>query len=177
MGKAKKEARNSAVRADPTGQSARRSQQAPKSRPPLQVTPQTEQIRTSRVVPAVEKLASDKPKTREAGLQAICDLLEESETCRLITLKERVVQKLLEEKIHDDSEGVVVLAWKGLRIVAQEEGYDQCMYMFRKNIVSRINDAITKVRPLGLENGRVRADEFTIRSLPQLLRTLPQTPQ
>lgn len=56
-----------------------------------------------------------------------------------------MVQKLLEERIHDDSEGVVVLAWKALRIVAQEEGYDQCMYMFRKNIVSRINDAIAKV--------------------------------
>lgn len=144
MGKVKK-IRSSTARADPTGQTARRSQQAQKPRAPLQVTPQTEEIRVSRIAPAVTALSSQSPEERQNAIVAICGLLEENETCRLLTLKERIVQKLLEETIHDAVEGVVVLAWKALRIVAEEEGYDQCVYMHRKNCVARINDALKKV--------------------------------
>lgn len=144
-----KKSRSSSVRVDPTGQTSRRSQQAQKPRAPLKVTPQTEEIRTTRIAPAVLALSSQSVSERESAVAAICSLLAENETCRLLTLKERVVQKLLDETIHDAADGVLTLAWKALRIVAEEEGYDQCVYMHRKNCVARINDAIKKVGARG----------------------------
>jgi hypothetical protein len=146
MGKAKKNNKTNAARklADPTA--------GRKTQPKIQQTPETEALRTSKIVPVMKQLASGSAAERAEALAAANDLLHD-DTCRFLLLKERVVQKLLEDLVVDPAEEVMVLAWTGLRTIAEKEGYDQTVNMFRRDIISHITRALGKVGVLEAEAG------------------------
>ena|SRR5690554_5297231 len=149
MGKAKKNTKAAAARklADPIA--------GRKTQPKIQQTPETEALRTSKIIPAVKQLSSGPAAERAEALSAANALLQD-DTCRFLLLKERIVQKLLEDLVVDPAEEVVVLAWSALRTIAEKEGYDQCVNMFRRDIISHIARALGKVCCLGDRGGGVR---------------------
>ncbi|KAI5804977.1 hypothetical protein EDC01DRAFT_757614 [Geopyxis carbonaria] len=105
--------------------------------PPIKSNAETEALRTEKILPVVKRLSSGSADERTEAINAACNLLED-DTCRFLLLKERIVQKLMEDLLHDPAENVVVLSWKALRIIAEKEGYDQCINIFRRDILSRI---------------------------------------
>ena len=47
--------------------------------------------------------------------------------------------------LNDSSEEVVVHAWGALRNISVDEGYDQSIFMYRKNILTPVSSALQKV--------------------------------
>jgi hypothetical protein len=138
MGKAAKKVKKSDARkaADPVG--------ARPKKPAFQATPQTDALHKSKILPTVKSLAAASATDRASALLTCTELLRD-DTCRFLLLKERIVAKLMEDLVHDSSEDVVVLAWSALCRIAREEGYDQSVYMFRRDILSRIKTLLEKV--------------------------------
>jgi hypothetical protein len=138
MGKAAKKVTKSDARkaTDPVG--------ARPKKPAFQATPQTDALHKSKILPTVKSLAAASATDRASALLTCTELLGD-DTCRFLLLKERIVAKLMEDLVHDSSEDVVVLAWSALCRIAREEGYDQSVYMFRKDILSRIKTVLEKV--------------------------------
>lgn len=101
-------------------------------------------LRESKILPVVKNLGSTNPKQRSEAVHAINNLLEDV-TCRRLLLKERVVQKLMEEMLNDSNQEVVVYGWGALRNIAAEEGYDQSIFMYRKDILTPAAAAIKTV--------------------------------
>ncbi|KAH8155402.1 uncharacterized protein LAJ45_00412 [Morchella importuna] len=99
-------------------------------------------LRESKIIPVVKNLGSTNTKQRSEALSAIVNLLEDS-NCRNLLLRERVVQKIMEGSLNDSNQEVVVYGWGALRNVAAEEGYDQCIFMYRKDILTPVAAAIT----------------------------------
>ncbi|KAA8904639.1 armadillo-type protein [Sphaerosporella brunnea] len=138
MGKAAKKFKKSDARkaADPIG--------ARPKKPAFVATPQTDALHKSKILPTVKSLASASATDRAAAMLTCNELLRD-DTCRFMLLKERIVAKLMEDLVHDSSEDVVVLAWSALCRIAREEGYDQSVNMFRKDILSRIKTVLEKL--------------------------------
>ncbi|CAZ81046.1 unnamed protein product [Tuber melanosporum] len=101
-------------------------------------------LRESVVLPVVRNLSSISPKERAEAVSAINNLLQDA-TCRQLLLRERVVQKLMEEMLNDSSQEVVVYAWGALRNISVDEGYDQSIFMYRKNILAPVASALQKI--------------------------------
>lgn len=101
-------------------------------------------LRESMVLPVVRNLSSTLPKERAEAVSAINNLLQDA-TCRQLLLRERVVQRLMEEMLNDSSQEVVVHAWGALRNISVDEGYDQSIFMYRKNILTPVSSALQKV--------------------------------
>ncbi|CUS15792.1 unnamed protein product [Tuber aestivum] len=101
-------------------------------------------LRESTVLPVVKNLSSTSPKERAEAVSAINNLLQDA-TCRQLLLRERVVQKLMEEMLNDSSQEVVVYAWGALRNISVDEGYDQSIFMYRKNILTPVASALQKI--------------------------------
>lgn len=108
-------------------------------------TPQTDALRKSRILPTVKSLAAASAADRAQALSTVCAELLDDDTCRFLLLKERIVAKLMDDLVHDPCEDVVVLAWRALYRIAALEGYDHCVNMFRKGILSKIKAALEKV--------------------------------
>lgn len=139
MGKATKKPRKPDARkaSDPTG--ARPKKPAPPA------TPQTDALHKSTILPIIKSLGSASAADRAAALSRACTELLGDDTCRFLLLKERIVAKLMDDSVHDTSEDVVVLAWRALYIIAKEEGYDHCINMYRKDVLSKIKAVLEKV--------------------------------
>lgn len=134
MGKAKKSRSSSA-----------RSLVSPAARPPNAAETATNAaLRETKILPVVKNLGSANPKQRSEAVAAIVNLLEDP-NCRRLLLKERVVQKIMEEMLNDSNQEVVVYGWGALRNVAVEEGYDQCIFMYRKDILTPVGVAVNTV--------------------------------
>jgi hypothetical protein len=137
MGKAKKPRKSDARKAtDPT------------SRPKkfvFNATPETDALYTNRVAPAAKALTSANAADRAGALSTICNDFLNDGAARFLLLKGRIVQKLMEDLVRDPSEDVVVLAWVALHKIAVKEGYDHCVNMFRKDILSSILPLLGKV--------------------------------
>ncbi|RPB04248.1 ARM repeat-containing protein [Choiromyces venosus 120613-1] len=101
-------------------------------------------LRESKVLPVVKNLSSTSPKERAEAVSAINNLLQDA-TCRQLLLRERVVQKLMEEMLNDSSQEVIVYAWGALRNISVDEGYDQSIFMYRKNILAPVASALQKI--------------------------------
>ncbi|PWW76495.1 hypothetical protein C7212DRAFT_357647 [Tuber magnatum] len=101
-------------------------------------------LRESTVLPIVKNLSSTSPKERAEAVSAINNLLQDA-TCRQLLLRERVVQKLMEEMLNDSSQEVVVHAWGALRNISVDEGYDQSIFMYRRNILTPVASALQKI--------------------------------
>ena len=144
MGKATKKSTKPDARksTDPTG--------ARPKKPVFTPTPQSDALHKSRIVPAVKSLAAASAVDRAAALSSVCSELIPDDTCRFLLLKERIVAKLMEDLVHDAAEDVVVLAWRALYMIAAAEGYDHCVNMFRKDILSRVRAVLEKVGVVGL---------------------------
>lgn len=134
MGKVRKD-RNKGVR----------SASSPTARPlnPAEIAANSV-LRESKILPAVRNLGSTNPKQRLEAVHAINNLLEDR-NCRRLLLKERVVQKLMEEVLNNSNKEVVVYGWGALRNIAAEEGYDQSIFMYRKDILTPAEVAIKTV--------------------------------
>jgi len=101
-------------------------------------------LRESMILPVVRNLSSTSPKERAEAVSAINNLLQDA-ACRQLLLHERVVQRLMEEMLNDSSQEVVVYAWGALRNISVDEGYDQSIFMYRKNILTPVSSALQKV--------------------------------
>lgn len=134
MGKARKDRNKGA-----------RSASSPTARPlnPAEVAANNV-LRESKILPVVKNLGSTNPKQRSEAVHAINNLLEDK-NCRRLLLKERVVQKLMEEMLNDSNQEVVVYGWGALRNIAAEEGYNQSIFMYRKDILTPAVVAINTV--------------------------------
>jgi hypothetical protein len=140
MGKAKKTRKCDARKSNgPTNIAARRKKFV------FRPTPETDILHKSIVLPAVKNLAN--ATGRVSAISTICNELLEDDTSRFLLLKERIVQKLIEDLVHDPSEDVVALAWGSLYKIAEKEGYDHCVNMFRRDILSKISIVLDKVWP------------------------------
>ena len=105
---------------------------------------QNNAIRNDKILPVVKNITSVNASERVEALSAIANLVED-ETCRKLLLKERIVPTLMEQSLNDSSSEVVVRAWGALRNLAVEEGYDVCLHMYRKDILTPIAASISKV--------------------------------
>lgn len=139
MGKAAKKPTKPDARksTDPTGVRPKK--------PVFTATPQSDALHKSRILPVVKNLASASAADRASALSSVCNDLLTDDTFRFLLLKERIVAKLMEDLVHDSSEDVVVLAWSALYRIAVAEGYDHCVNMFRKDILSRVKAVLEKV--------------------------------
>ena len=102
-------------------------------------------LRESKILPVVKNISSLDASERVQAVTAIANLVEDP-TCRKLLLKERIVITLMEKTLNDSSPEVVVRGWGALRNLAVEEGYDVCLHMYRKDILTPLAAAIPKVQ-------------------------------
>ncbi|KAL7269245.1 hypothetical protein RUND412_008104 [Rhizina undulata] len=120
-----------------------RQKSGPTSGRPLNLA-ELDALRDSKILPVVRNLSSAFSKERAEAVAVVNNLLQDA-NCRRLLLKERVMQKLMEEMLNDSSQEVVVHGWGALRIIAAEEGYDQSINMFRKDVLTPAATAVTKI--------------------------------
>ena len=102
-------------------------------------------LRESKILPVVKNISSLDASERVQAVTAIANLVEDP-TCRKLLLKERVVIALMGQVLNDSSPEVVVRGWGALRNLAVEEGYDVCLHMYRRDILTPLTAAIPKVQ-------------------------------
>ena len=107
--------------------------------------PSTTNLHTTKILPVIRNLSALEAGQRTEAVTAITNLVEDP-ACRKLLLKERIVQTLMERTLNDSAQEVVVRGWGALRNLAVEEGYDVCMHMYRKDILTPATAAIIKVR-------------------------------
>ncbi|KAK9324837.1 hypothetical protein V1517DRAFT_351128 [Lipomyces orientalis] len=136
MGKAKKLSRNSLVRV-----SALRGSQPTQAVADASTIPPTQE----HAIPLIKKLSSVNPKDRALAASAIANLIE-NPVVRRALLKERLVQTIIEQSLTDSSEEVVVEGFGVLRNLALEEGYDVCVFLWRRDILAVASSYLGKIR-------------------------------
>ncbi|KAK9474166.1 armadillo-type protein [Dipodascopsis tothii] len=136
MAKAKKVSRNSRVRRAPVVNPNRRSGLGGLSK---------EAARDEKVLPLIAKLASAEPKERAMAASAIATLIEEP-TMRQLLLKEKLVHTIMDQSLSDSSEEVVMEAFGILRNLAIEEGYDICVFLWRRDVLTAMAAWLEKVK-------------------------------
>ncbi|EEB06577.1 hypothetical protein SJAG_01621 [Schizosaccharomyces japonicus yFS275] len=106
-------------------------------------------------IPVLEKLSSSEAKERSWSASAISNLILGDSETRLLLLKNGLVKKLL-ERLTDDSIEVVIEVTGAIRNLAVEDGYDVCMDMYRKNILSPLKTWMAKIASHleGMTNGK-----------------------
>ena len=102
-------------------------------------------LRETKILPVVKNISSISVNERVQAVTAVANLVEDP-TCRKLLLKEKIVAALMEQTLNDSSPEVIVRGWGALRNLAVEEGYDVCLHMYRKDILTPIAAAISKVR-------------------------------
>ncbi|KAK9434128.1 hypothetical protein V1505DRAFT_320214 [Lipomyces doorenjongii] len=135
MGKAKKLSRNSLLRV-----SALRGLRAQTVTGPS-MSPSTQE----QAVPLIKKLSSVDPKDRVLAASAIANLIE-NPVIRRALLKEKLVQTILEQSLTDSSEEVIVEGFGVLRNLALEDGYDICVFLWRKDILAIVLSCLGKIQ-------------------------------
>ncbi|KAF8463513.1 hypothetical protein BDZ91DRAFT_731776 [Kalaharituber pfeilii] len=101
-------------------------------------------IREAKILPVVKNISSLEANERIEAVTAVAHLVED-QTCRKLLLKERIVTVLMEQALNDSAPEVIVKGWGALRNLAVEEGYDVCIHMYRKDILTPISAAIDKI--------------------------------
>lgn len=101
-------------------------------------------LRQEKILPVVKDLTSVNANERTHAIKAIANLVED-EVCRKLLLREKLVQIIMEQTINDSEAEAVLWGWGALRNLAVEEGYVMCMHMYRKDILTPILVAISKV--------------------------------
>ncbi|KAF8421226.1 hypothetical protein EV426DRAFT_219561 [Tirmania nivea] len=119
-------------------------------------------LRESKILPVVKNISSIDVNERVQAVTAVANLVEDP-TCRKLLLKERIVAALMEQTLNDSSPEVIVRGWGALRNLAVEEGYDVCLHMYRKDILTPIAAAISKLQESirSLINDSASVDNFT----------------
>ncbi|KAF8459598.1 hypothetical protein BGX38DRAFT_1149821 [Terfezia claveryi] len=102
-------------------------------------------LRETKILPIVKNISSINVNERVQAVTAVANLVEDP-TCRKLLLKERIVAALMEQTLNDSSPEVIVRGWGVLRNLAVEEGYDVCLHMYRKDILTPIAAAISKLQ-------------------------------
>jgi len=101
-------------------------------------------LRELKILPVVKNISSIDVNERVEAVTAVANLVEDS-ACRKLLLKEKIVAALMEQTLNDSSLEVIVRGWGALRSLAVEEGYDVCLHMYRKDILTPTAAAISRV--------------------------------
>ncbi|KAK9464302.1 hypothetical protein V1512DRAFT_244450 [Lipomyces arxii] len=132
MGKSKKVSRNSSARVSAIQ----------RTRVPVL---QQKEASLEGTVHLVDKLTVIDPNERLMAIVAISNSIETSDF-RQALLKAKLVQKLVDNCLSDSSDEVVMEAFGVLGNLALKEGYDVCVFVWRKDIVSIISACLVKVQ-------------------------------
>ncbi|KAK9315210.1 hypothetical protein V1522DRAFT_193884 [Lipomyces starkeyi] len=135
MGKAKKLSRNSLLRVSALRGSRAQAVTGPSTPPSAQ----------EQAIPLIKKLSSVDPKDRALAASAIANLIE-NPVIRRALLKEKLVQTILEQALTDSSEEVIVEGFGVLRNLALEEGYEVCVFLWRKDILAIVLSYLGKIQ-------------------------------
>lgn len=133
MGKSRQKKAN-ANRADPI---AIKAVKAP-------TDPELIQLREQHVLPIIKDLRSADLKARGAAASAIANIVQQ-EKCRKLLLREQIVPIVLTETLTDSSLDSRAAGWEILRVIATEEDKDFCVHLFRLEILTAVEHAVTTV--------------------------------
>lgn len=137
MGKLRKGRRNQRGRINPV---ARKDGSTPSKQ-----DIKDETTRQNKIVPLIGQLSSSAPNDRSVALNAITVLSEDSRLRKLL-LKERLIPVIMEQTLNDSNDELVVESFGLLRNLTIEEGYEVAKYLWRSNIWSAIESALSKVQ-------------------------------
>lgn len=98
------------------------------------------------ILPLLEKLQTADADNRSVAIRAITVMIEDS-TLRKLLLKEKIVQTVMQQLITDSNEEVVAEAYGLLRNLVVEEGYDVAMFLYRQDILTPIESALSQKKP------------------------------
>lgn len=133
MGKLKRNRNNRKARTNPLGEKVVGKDES-----------KDEKTRQSKIVPLINNLSSNIPNDKSMALGALTVICED-ERMRKLCLKEKLVQKLMEQCLNDDNDEIVVEAFGLLRNLGIEEGYDVITYYWRQNIWASIEAGLGKI--------------------------------
>lgn len=134
MGKLKRNRKNQKARVNPLKRSGDEHKQDQKD----------ENTRQSKILPLINKLRSSVPNDRSMALGVITVLCEDQRMRKLL-LKEKLVNIILEQCLSDSSDEIVVESFGLLRNLGIEEGYDITKYLWRSDIWTPIEKALSKI--------------------------------
>lgn len=137
MGKLKKGRRNQRGRVNPVARKdgSTSSKQDTKD----------ETTRQNKIVPLIAQLSSSAPNDRSVALNAITVLAEDARLRKLL-LKERLIPTIMEQTLNDSNDELVVESFGLIRNLTIEEGYEVAKYLWRSNIWTAIDSALSKIR-------------------------------
>lgn len=137
MGKSRRNRAGAAHRADPVGCRPRTVKEPS--------DPQLAALRNDKILPVVKDLRSADPKTRTTAAGAIANIVEDSK-CRKLLLREQIVQIVLTETLADSSIESRAAGWEILNVLAQFEEGDFCVHLFRSDVLTPVERALSQVR-------------------------------
>ncbi|RDA96129.1 hypothetical protein CP533_1759 [Ophiocordyceps camponoti-saundersi (nom. inval.)] len=103
--------------------------------------PRLAALRQEKVLPAVKDLSSADGKTRSAAAAAVANLAQDPD-CRQLLLREQIVHTLLTQSLTDNALESRAAAWGILQLLAQEEGHDFCVHLYRQDILTSMDHAV-----------------------------------
>ncbi|KAI9752329.1 MAG: hypothetical protein M4579_005672 [Chaenotheca gracillima] len=132
------------------------------NRPPKPLDPESEALRSNKILPALQELTSSNPSSRSTAATAIAQLTEH-DACRKLLLRERLVRVVLDLTITDSNPEVVSGGWMILGRLAQYEDAGFKIHLYRQDILTPL-DAALKLIGSSLHDQK----ETNTRSLPPL---------
>ncbi|PFH58385.1 hypothetical protein XA68_13726 [Ophiocordyceps unilateralis] len=102
--------------------------------------PRLSALREAKVLPAVKQLSSADTRARSAAAAAVATLAQDPE-CRQLLLREHIVHTLLTQTLTDAALESRAAGWGILQLLAQEEGHDFCVHLFRQDILTSMDHA------------------------------------
>ena len=101
-------------------------------------------LREQKITPVIKGTIATSANDRSQYLATVENLVTDA-ACRKLLLKDRIVPIIMEHALKDSTPEVVVRGWGVLRSLAQEEGYDVSIHLYRKDIMTPIKATIENV--------------------------------
>lgn len=102
--------------------------------------PELAALRESKILPVIRDLQSADPKSRSAAASAISNIIQDSR-CRKLLLREQVVHTVLTQTLTDSALESRAAGWGILRLLAEAEEADFCIYLYRSDIITALEYA------------------------------------
>ncbi|KAK9449305.1 uncharacterized protein V1518DRAFT_426993 [Limtongia smithiae] len=99
----------------------------------------------------VRQLSSSSARDRITAARTISSVLEMS-AARNYLLREKLVQTVLERSLTDSDEEVVCEGFGILRSLAAEQGYEVCVFLWRKDVLASVTVYLGKIEKLLAQN-------------------------
>lgn len=140
MGKLKKSRKNKKARVNPLQRSDGSNDVNGSANPE-----RDENLRQSKILPLIAKLASTVPNDKSMALAAITVLCDDAHL-RTLFLKDRIISILMESCLNDSSDEIVVEAYGVLRNLAIEQGPEVIKFLWRSDIWTPLQAALEKIK-------------------------------